>query len=83
MPFAFRLRYAITMNLREAFHLIELRTQRQGHDSYRRICLRMHELMRDRAGHGLLTDGMRFVDDNFYDLARAEAEKRKSAKKGQ
>ena len=83
VPFAFRLRYAITMNLREAFHLIELRTQRQGHDSYRRICLRMYELMRDRAGQGLLTDGMLFVDDNFYDLARAEAEKRKSAKKGQ
>lgn len=80
VPFAFRMRYGITMNLREAYHLIELRTQQQGHDSYRRICLRMFELMRDKSAHGLLTDGMRYVDANFYDLARAEAEKRKSRK---
>ncbi len=34
---AFRIRYVLDMNAREAMHLIELRSGREGHESYRAI----------------------------------------------
>lgn len=74
VPFAYRLRYEITMNLREAFHFIELRSQKQGHDSYRRICIEMCDLISRKAGHGFFTELMNFVDRNFYGFAREDAE---------
>jgi thymidylate synthase ThyX len=37
VPLAFRVRYLATMNLRELFHLTELRAARQGHPAYRRV----------------------------------------------
>jgi thymidylate synthase ThyX len=42
---AFRIRYVLDMNAREAMHLIELRSGREGHASYRAIAGRMHELI--------------------------------------
>jgi thymidylate synthase ThyX len=42
---AFRIRYVLDMNAREAMHLIELRSGREGHASYRTIAARMHELI--------------------------------------
>ena len=41
----------MTMNAREAMHLIELRTGQQGHPTYRRVCQDMHRLIADQAGH--------------------------------
>src|SRR5262249_10298065 len=35
---AYRVRFYMDMNAREAMHVIELRTAPQGHPSYRRIC---------------------------------------------
>ena len=35
MAMAYRIRYAMQFNAREAIHLIELRTQPQGHPAYR------------------------------------------------
>lgn len=83
VPLAYRMRYTITMNLREAFHLIELRTQKQGHYSYRKICLEMYRLMRDKAGHRYFTDEMNFVDSHFYEHSREDAEKQKEKKRQQ
>jgi thymidylate synthase ThyX len=40
---AFRVRYVLDLNAREAIHLIELRSSRQGHAAYRSIARRMHE----------------------------------------
>jgi thymidylate synthase ThyX len=37
VPLAYRIRTLWTLNLRELFHVIELRSARQGHRSYRRI----------------------------------------------
>jgi thymidylate synthase ThyX len=74
VPFAYRLRYEITMNLREAFHFIELRSQKQGHDSYRRISVEMCDLIERKAGHGFFTELMNFVDRNIYGFAREDAE---------
>src|SRR5205814_9774091 len=35
---AYRVRFYMDMNAREAMHVIELRTSPQGHPSYRRVC---------------------------------------------
>ena len=48
---AFRLRYIIEMNAREALHMLELRTSQQGHPEYRHVCQRMHTLIAEQAGH--------------------------------
>ncbi len=56
---AFRIRYVMQMNAREAMHLIELRSGPQGHPSYRRIAQEMARLIREEAGH----DGHRRRDD--------------------
>jgi thymidylate synthase ThyX len=39
---AFRVRYVLDLNAREAIHLIELRSARQGHTAYRSIAHQMH-----------------------------------------
>jgi thymidylate synthase ThyX len=39
LPLAYRVRTIFTANLREWFHLIELRSSRQGHPSYRKIAM--------------------------------------------
>jgi len=81
VPFAYRIRFYAHLNAREAFHLIELRTQQGGHPDYRRIGQEMHRLIREQAGHRLLTDAMSFVDHEDYDLARLETERRAAAKR--
>ena len=73
---AFRIRYTIQMNAREAMHLIELRSSPQGHPNYRRVAHRMHELIGQVAGHRALAGAMSFVDHADTDLERLEAERR-------
>jgi thymidylate synthase ThyX len=80
VPFAYRVRYYIQMNAREAFHLLELRSQASGHPGYRRVAQEMHRLIRDEAGHRVIADAMQYVDHNDYDLARLEGERRAAAK---
>ena len=77
IPFSYRVRYEICMNLREAAHFIELRSQKQGHISYRKVCIDMYDLIVHKAGHRFVEDYMRFVDRNFYDLSREDAENKK------
>ena len=48
---AYRVRFYMDMNAREAMHVIELRTTPQGHPSYRRVCQPMHRLIGEQAGH--------------------------------
>ena len=80
IPFAYRVRYEICMNLREATHFIELRSQKQGHYSYRKVCIDMHDLIINKAKHDFVDDCMKFVDKNFYDLSREDAENKKDRK---
>ncbi len=42
---AYRIRYVMQFNAREAMHLIELRTSTQGHPEYRKVCQQMHRLI--------------------------------------
>ncbi len=73
---AFHIRYAMTMNLREALHVIELRSGPQGHPNYRRIAHQMLDLIGDQAGHRLLAATFTQVDVSETDLERLEAERR-------
>ncbi|MBE7210448.1 MAG: FAD-dependent thymidylate synthase [Gluconacetobacter diazotrophicus] len=80
VPFAYKIRFTMQMNAREAMHLLELRTQEQGHTEYRRVCNRMFELIRDKARHRLLAGAMKYIDPADYDLGRLHAEKRTHAR---
>jgi thymidylate synthase ThyX len=81
VPFAANIRFMMEMNAREAFHLIELRSQPQGHPTYRRVAHEMHRLIKDEAGHTAIADAMSFVDRSDIDLERLEAERRSAARR--
>jgi thymidylate synthase ThyX len=72
---AYRVRFYMEMNAREAMHLIELRTAPQGHPAYRRVCQQMHRLIAERAGHHAVADAMRFVDHSEVELERLNSER--------
>jgi thymidylate synthase ThyX len=44
----YRIRYVLDLNAREAMHLIELRSAREGHASYRAVAQQMHALIAER-----------------------------------
>jgi thymidylate synthase ThyX len=73
---AYRIRFYMEMNAREAMHVLELRTAPQGHPAYRRVCQAMHRLIAEQAGHRVLAETMRFVDHSAVELERLEAERR-------
>jgi thymidylate synthase ThyX len=72
---AYRVRFYMDMNAREAMHVIELRTAPQGHPSYRRICQAMHRAIADVAGHRALADAMQFADHSAVELERLQQER--------
>jgi thymidylate synthase ThyX len=73
---AYRVRYSIEMNAREALHMLELRTAPAGHPEYRRVCQEMHRLIAEQAGHRVIAGLMRFVDGSDTGLERLEGERR-------
>jgi thymidylate synthase ThyX len=81
VPMAFRVRFYMDMNAREAMHLIELRTTPQGHPVYRRIGQEMHRLIAEQAGHRGIAEAMRYVDHTTVELERLEAERRTERKR--
>jgi thymidylate synthase ThyX len=78
---AYRIRYSMQMNAREAMHLTELRSGPQGHPSYRWVAQEMHRLIADQAGHRLLAEAMSHVDFGAEDLERLDAERRAEGKR--
>ena len=72
---AYRVRFYMEMNAREAMHLIELRTAPQGHPAYRRVCQQMHTLIAQKAGHRAVAAAMRFVDHSEVELERLGSER--------
>lgn len=68
VPLAYRVRTLWTLNLRELFHVIELRSAKQGHASYRRIAQGLYRVA--CSAHPWLKDLVR-VDLATYPLARA------------
>ncbi len=77
--FAYRYPYFMKMNLREACHLIELRTVPQGHPDYRQVCQEMYVQL--KKAHPVLAEGIKFADMNAYKLERFDAEKRTEKKR--
>ncbi len=77
--FAYNYPYFMKFNLREACHLIELRTVPQGHADYRRVA--QHMFKQINKIHPNLSRIMKFVDLKEYDLERFESEKRTEEKR--
>ncbi|MDE0117757.1 MAG: FAD-dependent thymidylate synthase [bacterium] len=75
--FAYKVRFAMSLNARSAMHLIELRTTPQGHSVYRKVGQEMWRLIRDEAGHAAIAEMMKFVDlSEEPPLGRLDAERR-------
>jgi thymidylate synthase ThyX len=70
VPFAYNLRWYMTMNLREAYHFCELRSTPQGHIDYRRVAQQMYQEI--KKVHPFVE---MLVDMKEYGLERLEAEK--------
>lgn len=81
VPMAYRVRFVMDMNAREAMHVIELRTAPQGHPAYRRVCQQMHTLIADRAGHRAIAAAMKYADHSEVELERLQEERRLEAKR--
>ncbi len=79
VPFAFKIRWYMKMNLREAVHIGELRTMPQGHPDYRLIVQEMWRKIRDV--HPTLAEYAKFIDWNTYRLGRLQAEMRTEYKR--
>jgi thymidylate synthase ThyX len=73
---AYRVRYVMQFNAREAMHLLELRSSPQGHPSYRRIALEMHRLIAEQAGHRAIAAAMTHLTAEAPALERLESERR-------
>jgi thymidylate synthase ThyX len=78
---AYRVRFIMDMNAREAMHVIELRTAPAGHPAYRRVCQKMHRLIDEVAGHHAIAASMTFADHSAVELERLQEERRLEAKR--
>ncbi|MBU0526930.1 FAD-dependent thymidylate synthase [Candidatus Micrarchaeota archaeon] len=74
IPLAYNIRWYMTYNIREAYHLLELRSAMQGHIDYRRIAQNMFREI--KKVHPNLAAGMKYMDMQEYGLERLEAEKK-------
>jgi thymidylate synthase ThyX len=69
-----KMRWKVSYNAREAFHLHELRTVPQGHPGYRKLVGQMHEKLLEV--HPLIGEAMKFVNqDEDPELTRLAAER--------
>ena len=72
--FAYNYPFFMSMNLREAAHLIELRTIPQGHIDYRQVAQKMFLAIQKK--HPNISKIIKFADLKSYDLERFESEKK-------
>jgi len=78
---AFRLRFIMQMNAREAMHVVELRSGAQGHPGYRKVAQDMFRLIAEKAGHRHIAESISHADLDDHDLERLEAERRAEARR--
>jgi thymidylate synthase ThyX len=76
---AYRIRFVMQMTAREAMHLTELRSQPQGHPTYRRVAQEMHRLIAQV--HPAIGAAFTYLSHEDVDLERLEAERRTEAKR--
>jgi thymidylate synthase ThyX len=79
VPMAFRIRFVLQMTAREAMHLTELRSQPQGHPTYRRVAQAIHRLISDV--HPSIGAAFEYMSYEDVDLERLDAERRTEAKR--
>ncbi len=79
VPFAYKIRWTMKMNLREAIFICELRTMPQGHPDYRLIAQQMWRKIREV--HPSLYHTARFIDWKTYRLGRLASELKTEYKK--
>jgi thymidylate synthase ThyX len=79
VPFAYKIRWYMKMNLREAVHMCELRTMPQGHPDYRFICQEIWRRIQEV--HPTLAQSGKFMDWQKYRLGRLQSEMRTEFKK--
>ena len=79
VPFAYKIRWYMKMNLREAVHLCELRTMPQGHPDYRFIAQELWRKIQEV--HPTLAEVGKFIDWKSYRLGRLQSEMRTEYKK--
>ena len=81
---AYKVRFVMQLNAREAMHLLELRTTPQGHPAYRQVGQEMHRLIAAEAGHHAVAELMSFVDHSAEpELERLDAERRAELRRQQ
>lgn len=69
-----KMRWKVTINAREAFQMIELRTTPQGHPGYRKLAQEMYDKIAEV--HPLIAKAMKFVNqDEDAELTRLAAER--------
>jgi thymidylate synthase ThyX len=69
-----KMRWKFTMNAREAFHMLELRTGPQGHTGYRKVAMQMYEAI--KVVHPNIAKHMTFINkDEDPELGRLAAER--------
>ena len=73
VPRAYFMRWYMKFNLRELYHITELRSTRQGHPAYRKVAQEM-KLAVEKVHPALVEYAQ--VDMNDYALPRLESEKR-------
>jgi len=78
---AYRVRYVMQFNAREAMHLLELRSSPQGHPAYRRVALEMHRLIAEQAGHKAVAEAMTHLTVEAPELERLAAERQAEARR--
>ena len=76
---AYRIRFVMQMSAREAMHLTELRSQPQGHPTYRRVAQEMHGLI--ARVHPAIGAAFTFMSTEHVGLERLDAERRTEAKR--
>lgn len=78
---AYRMRYVMQFNAREAIHMLELRSSPQGHPSYRRVAIEMHRQIGEKAGHRAIADAMIHIVKNAPELERLDSERKAEARR--
>lgn len=78
---AYRMRYVMQFNAREAIHMLELRSSPQGHPSYRRVAIEMHRLIGEQAGHRAIADAMTHIVKHAPELERLDSERKAEARR--
>ncbi len=73
LPLGFKKRFLLTMNLREVYYLIKIRTVPAAHESYRRIAYQIYKIMKEN--YPLLS---KYMVCNYSDeeLGRLKAEEK-------